>query len=100
MPKGINNFYKYSATLSIVTIFALVLINTSCYANTKVSLASTSYVNDATNLKTGTIDTKVLPIGTHSNTVAAGDDARFNTIPIGRPETTNTPHDRVLVWIE
>ncbi len=93
-------YNKYPTILFIGALCAFISVNTPCHANKKVSLASISYVNDAGNIKTGTITPTVLPIGTQENTIAAGNDTRFDTLPIGRPETTNTPNDRVLVWIE
>lgn len=52
---------------------------------------------NANNLTSGTVSYARLPVGSAANTVAAGDDARFNTIPTSQPSGT-PPAGHVFVW--
>lgn len=54
---------------------------------------------DANNLTSGTVPFDRLPVGTSRDTVAAGDDVRFDTIATGRPSGT-PPAGSVFVWVE
>lgn len=52
---------------------------------------------NAANLATGTVDVARLPVGTVANTVAAGDDTRFDTIATQSPGAT-PPVGRAFMW--
>jgi hypothetical protein len=52
---------------------------------------------NAANISSGTMDVARLPVGTTSGTVAAGDDARFNTVPTTQPSGT-PPTGQVFIW--
>ncbi len=52
---------------------------------------------NANNLSSGTVSYGRLPVGTTANTVAAGDDVRFGTIPTVAP-TGTPPEGQVYVW--
>ena len=52
---------------------------------------------NAANISSGTMDVARLPVGTTSTTVAAGDDARFDSISTTQPSGT-PPTGRVWVW--
>ena len=52
---------------------------------------------NASNLSSGTVNVSRLPVGTTSTTVAAGDDARFDSVPTSQPAGT-PPTGRVWVW--
>lgn len=54
---------------------------------------------DADNITSGTLATERLKVGTTAGTVAAGDDARFYTIPTTQP-TGNPPAGSVFVWFD
>jgi hypothetical protein len=54
---------------------------------------------DAANISTGTLGYARLPVGTATSTVAAGDDARFNTVATSQPSGT-PPTGTVFVWFE
>lgn len=54
---------------------------------------------NADNLTSGTVSFARLPVGTSENTVAAGDDVRFNTIATAQPNGT-PPSGSVFVWFE
>ena len=62
------------------------------------AVPTTSYVNDAGNLTTGTVAIERLPVGSGAGTVASGADVRFDTVSIGQPGEGST--GRALVWIE
>lgn len=62
-------------------------------------LPSVEYVEDAGHIKKGTLDTARLNVGTAQNTVAAGNDTRFETISIGKPNITSSD-GRALIWVE
>lgn len=62
-------------------------------------IASTTYASSADNITHGTLSAEHLPIGDVADTVASGDDVRFETVSIGRPDT-DAPSDRALIWIE
>ena len=52
---------------------------------------------NANNLSSGTVAYDLLPVGTDEQTVAAGDDARFDTISTVAP-TGTPPPGRVYIW--
>ena len=52
---------------------------------------------NAANITSGTIGVARLPVGTTSTTVAAGDDARFDSVSTTQPSGT-PPTGRVWVW--
>ncbi len=52
---------------------------------------------NANNLVSGTVKYNLLPVGTVANTVAAGNDVRFGTIPTSAPSGT-PPEGQVYVW--
>ena len=56
-------------------------------------------VTNASNLTSGTVAVGRLPVGTTANTVAAGDDSRFYTIPTSEP-SGNAPNGTVFVWFD
>ncbi|MBQ3039040.1 MAG: hypothetical protein IJD41_00595 [Alphaproteobacteria bacterium] len=62
-------------------------------------IASTTYASSADNITHGTLSVEHLPVGTGDDTVAAGNDARFETIAIGEPDAS-VPDGRALIWIE
>ena len=62
-------------------------------------IASVDFASDANNLTSGTVSAQRLPVGTSAQTVAAGDDIRFDSIAYGRP-SENVDSTRVLVWVE
>ena len=62
-------------------------------------LPSVGYVEDAAHIKKGKLDTARLNVGTVTDTVAAGDDTRFETISIGKPNITSSD-GRALIWVE
>lgn len=52
---------------------------------------------NADNITSGTLDTARLSVGTAANTVAAGNDGRFDTIPTTAP--AGTPETgRAFIW--
>jgi len=54
---------------------------------------------NANNISSGTVSYARLPIGTNANTVAAGNDVRFNTVSTTKPEGT-PPSGTVWIWFE
>ena len=54
---------------------------------------------NAANISSGAMDIARLPVGTTSTTVAAGNDARFDTVSTTQPSGT-PPTGRVFVWFE
>ena len=56
-------------------------------------------MTNASNLTSGTVAVGRLPVGTTANTVAAGDDSRFYTIPTSEP-SVNAPNGTVFVWFD
>ncbi len=62
-------------------------------------LPSVGYVEDAVHIKKGKLDTARLNIGTAQNTVAAGNDTRFETVSVGKPDIM-VPDGRALIWVE
>lgn len=52
---------------------------------------------NAGNLSSGTVAYGLLPVGNTANTVAAGDDVRFGTLPTVAP-TGTPPEGQVFVW--
>ncbi len=67
----------------------------------QVGLANVQNVDqtNANNITSGTVAVGRLPVGTAQNTVAAGDDARFNTIATTQP-TGTPPSGHAFVWFE
>lgn len=65
----------------------------------QVGLSDVKNVTNADNITSGTISYDRMPVGSTVNTIAAGDDTRFYTIPTSRPSVT-APSDAVLVWFE
>ena len=63
------------------------------------AVVSANYAQNASHLTSGTVNVARLPVGESTNTVAAGDDVRFDSIAYGRP-TTTVDNTRVLVWVE
>lgn len=55
--------------------------------------------HSAANITRDTLDTARLNVGREANTVAAGDDGRFDTMVIGQPDK-EAEEGRVLVWVE
>ena len=77
------------------------------------AIPSTNYVQDARHIKENQLDSKVIRIHNKSreeteetDTVAAGNDVRFDTVQIGQPEAitadnvTGDTSNRALIWIE
>ena len=54
---------------------------------------------NASNLTSGTVNISRLPVGTTSTTVAAGNDARFNTVSTTQPSGT-PPSGYVYMWFD
>ena len=67
----------------------------------QVGLGSVKNVDttNAENITSGKLNTERLSVGTATGTVAAGDDARFNTIATYRPSGI-PPAGMVWVWFE
>ena len=68
-------------------------------SNSDVGLGNVQNVDqtNAANITSGTMSVARLPVGTTSTTVAAGDDARFDSVPTSQPAGT-PPTGRVWVW--
>lgn len=75
------------------------------------AIPSRNYVQDARHIKDNQLDSKVIRIHNKSreeteetDTVAAGNDVRFDTVQIGQApsvgEVTGDSTDRALIWIE
>ena len=75
------------------------------------AIPSTNYVQDARHIKDNQLDSKVIRIHNKSreeteetDTVAAGNDVRFDTVQIGKApsvgEVTGDSTDRAVIWIE
>ena len=75
--------------------------NPHSVTKTQVGLGNVANVDttDATNITSGTMDVARLPVGTTSTTVAAGNDARFDTISTTQPSGT-PPSGTVFVWFD
>lgn len=86
--------YKLRKLFVVVFVLALVNVPTA-----RAEVASLAFASNADNLTSGTVDTARLPVGSAENTVAAGDDVRFDTIAYGRP-TGDVDSSRVLIWVE
>lgn len=54
---------------------------------------------NANNLSSGTVGYARLPVGTIANTIAAGNDVRFNAVMTSQPEGT-PPTNMVWIWFE
>ncbi len=64
------------------------------------SVPTVSYVSNASNLTKGTVNVERLPVGTDARSVAAGNDNRFDSVPLGKPEKVQPVEGRALMWIE
>ena len=64
------------------------------------AVPTVSYVNNAGNLTKGTISVERLPVGVGQGMVAAGNDARFDSVALGKPDSATVEQGRALVWIE
>ena len=80
-------------------IFAMFFCIFVCSAMAETRLPTVSYATNADNLTTGTVDIKRLPVRENAGQVAAGDDRRFDTISVGKPDVVAT-EGRVVMWIE
>ena len=65
---------------------------------TQAATASAVAATDTVNQAIGKLEKSILPVGTTSGTVAAGDDARFDSIATSQPSGT-APTGRVWVWV-
>ena len=65
----------------------------------RADIASTEYATNADNISTGKLGYAHIPVGTTANTVAAGDDTRFDTVSTSEPNGT-PPTGKVFVWFE
>ncbi len=65
-----------------------------------VKVPTKSFAENADNLTSGTVNVERLPVGEGSGKVAAGDDKRFNTVSLGRPDDATVVEGRALMWIE
>lgn len=73
--------------------------NPHAVTKTQVGLGNVANVDqqNADNITSGTLDTARLSVGTAENTVAAGNDGRFDTIPTTAP--AGTPQaGRAFIW--
>ena len=84
-------------TFTVCLLFIVALVFPAS-ADVK-QVASVDYASNASNLSTGTVSVSRLPVGTTSTTGAAGNDVRFDSLPIGRPDVS-AGSSRVLVWVE
>lgn len=64
------------------------------------SVPTKSYVNNANNLTTGTVNIERLPVGEGADKVAAGNDKRFDSVPLSKPSEATVGEGRALIWIE
>lgn len=64
---------------------------------TKPNATSAVSASDTINAAIGKLEAGILPVGTTSGTVAAGNDARFDSVPTTQPSGT-PPTGRVWVW--
>ena len=62
-------------------------------------IASTNFAKNAENITAGTLKTERLLVGSETGTVAAGNDVRFETISVGKPNVS-TGENRAVIWIE
>lgn len=82
------------------------VVNVNAQTSAPESLKSTiavspTQVTGLVDSNTNKVNTTMLPVGTATNTVAAGDDGRFDTIPTTAPATGATPPTgRVFIWFE
>ena len=85
----------------VVNAHALDTSNPHHVSAAQVGLGNVKNVDttNAANITSGTVDTARLNVGTTENTVAAGNDVRFNTIPASRP-TGTPPAGQVFIWVE
>ena len=68
-------------------------------SSANANIASTQYAQDASNISSGTLGYARLPVGTTTNTVAAGNDVRFNTISTAQP-SGSLPTGTAFMWFE
>ena len=73
--------------------------NPHSVTKTQIGLENVQNVDqtNADNLKSGTVAYDRLPVGKVTNTVAAGDDVRFNTISTNAPAGL-PPEGQVYIW--
>lgn len=71
--------------------------NVAVTGYTKPSTTSAIAATDTVNQAIGKLEKAILPVGTTTDTVAAGNDGRFDTIPTAQP--SGTPDTgRVFIW--
>ena len=82
------------------------VVETETVVGDVLTVTSQDYVDtlfeethSAANITRDTLDTARLNVGREANTVAAGDDGRFDTMVIGQPDK-EAEEGRVLVWVE
>ena len=95
-----GNYVPTSTTVNGSALSSNVTLDGADIALTGYSLpASTSAVaaTDTVNGAIGKLEKAILPVGTTSGTVAAGDDARFNTVSTTQPSGT-PPTGTVFMW--
>ena len=95
-----GNYVSTSTTVNGNALSSNVTLDGADIALTGYSKpASTSAVaaTDTVNGAIGKLEKAILPVGTTSGTVAAGDDARFDTISTTQPSGT-PPTGKVFVW--
>lgn len=66
----------------------------------QTGVPTVSYVSNASNLTKGTVSVERLPVGKDAQSVAAGNDNRFDSVPLGKPENAQVAEGRALMWIE
>ena len=95
-----GNYVPTSTTVNGSALSSNVTLDGADITLTGYSLpASTSAVaaTDTVNGAIGKLEKAILPVGTTSGTVAAGDDARFNTVSTTQPSGT-PPTGTVFMW--
>jgi hypothetical protein len=95
----VTNLLSAKADVSTVTAHIDNVENPHAVTKAQVGLSNVENVNqtNASNLTSGTVSYARLPVGTSTNTVAAGDDVRFSTIPTTTP-TGTPPAGQVYIW--